>query len=533
MPKSSSNAQNSGELSPLVATRRLPSASGEGALARLPATANLENLKNQAKSLLKSLRAGHPDAAARFKKSHPQYSDLSIAQILGTAAKLAHAQFVIAREYGFASWPRLKQHVEALTPIPKEIVERFRQAVDGGDVKALRRLFAEDERAKSLVNDPIFSFESPALVAVAGRHNRELIDTLLDTGADPNARSAWWAGSFGALDSTDSETTDYLVTRGAHLDIHAAARLGRLDAVREMIAADPELVNARGGDGMTPLHFASTIPVCEFLLDHGAGIDITDFDHNGTPAQTAIKDREKLRYLVDRGATADIFIACVLGDMDLTRRILDADPDALSLRIGRPPYTAPGDHIYVYTIGYTARPIALAHAHGHADLVDFLVKRLTDKDRLLFACACGDRTVAEDLVKRKPKLIASLTPDDQGILADAAWNNKIDAVRLMLDLGFDINVSSVHNSTPLDRAALRGFAGIVRLLLERGASRDVRNEFGGTPFRACLWGSENWHDGLGDYPACIEAFLDAGEPVPEKASGSPAVAALLRERGAV
>ena len=524
MPKSSSNAQAPDELPPVEPV---------AAIRRLPATANLENLKNQAKSLLKSLRAGHPDAASRFQKSHPQYADLTIAQILATPVKLAHAQLVIAREYGFLTWPRLKKHVESLTPIPKETVERFRQAVQSGDAGILRHLLADEPRARELVNDPIFSFDSPAIVAVAGRGNKDVLDVLLDAGADPNGRSTWWAGSFGALDSTDPETSDYLVARGATLDIHAAARLGRLDRVRELVAADPDLVNARGGDGMTPLHFASTVPVCEFLLDHGAGIDITDFDHNGTPAQTAIKDREKLRYLVDRGATADIFIACALGDLDLTRRILDADPDALSLRIGKPPYTAPGDHIYVYTIGYTARPIALAQANGHAELVEFLFERSSDKDRLLYACAQGDRATAEAIVKRKPKLVASLTAEDQALLADCAWLNKLDAVQLMLDLGFDINVASVHNSTPLDRAALRGFAGIVRLLLERGASRDVHNEFGGTPFRACLWGSENWHDGLGDYVACVEAFLDAGEPVPEKAWGSPAVVALLRERGAV
>jgi len=39
------------------------------------------------------------------------------------------------------------------------------------------------------------------------------------------------------------------------------------------------LVHARGGDGQTPLHFASTVEIAEFLLAHGAAIDARDVDH--------------------------------------------------------------------------------------------------------------------------------------------------------------------------------------------------------------------------------------------------------------
>jgi hypothetical protein len=63
------------------------------------------------------------------------------------------------------------------------------------------------------------------------------------------------------------------------VDIHAAARLGMLDRVRELIAADRESVHARGGDGQTPLHFASTVDIAAYLLDQGAEIDARDVDH--------------------------------------------------------------------------------------------------------------------------------------------------------------------------------------------------------------------------------------------------------------
>lgn len=57
---------------------------------RLPAHPNLEHLKKQAKDLLADLRRQNP------------------------AAKLADAQQAVAREYGFATWPQLKSHVELL-----------------------------------------------------------------------------------------------------------------------------------------------------------------------------------------------------------------------------------------------------------------------------------------------------------------------------------------------------------------------------------------------------------------------------------
>ena len=65
----------------------------------LPARPDLAFERKQAKALLRRLRAGDPDALARARARHP---DLDAAR-----AKLADAQLVVAREYGFASWPRL------------------------------------------------------------------------------------------------------------------------------------------------------------------------------------------------------------------------------------------------------------------------------------------------------------------------------------------------------------------------------------------------------------------------------------------
>src|SRR5439155_6999355 len=100
-----------------------------------------------------------------------------------------------------------------------------------------------------------------------------MLDVLLAGGADINAKSRWWAGSFGLLDSASPDLAAYAIERGAQVTAHAAARLGLIDKLRELTSASPALVNARGGDGQTPLHFASTVEIAEYLLDHDADID--------------------------------------------------------------------------------------------------------------------------------------------------------------------------------------------------------------------------------------------------------------------
>ena len=66
----------------------------------LPVRPNLEQLRHQAKELLRAIRAGDQDALADFQKHHPR--DLS-----PDDAKLADAQLALARRYGVRSWPRL------------------------------------------------------------------------------------------------------------------------------------------------------------------------------------------------------------------------------------------------------------------------------------------------------------------------------------------------------------------------------------------------------------------------------------------
>src|SRR5512138_2994873 len=108
-------------------------------------------------------------------------------------------------------------------------IDRFKRAVHLGDAAALRLVLSESAEARAAINAPLFSFGSPALVAIAGDGNVDVVDTLLEFGADPNRRSDWWAGGFHPLHAAAGPVSDRLIAAGAVLDACAAARLGRTD----------------------------------------------------------------------------------------------------------------------------------------------------------------------------------------------------------------------------------------------------------------------------------------------------------------
>ena len=174
---------------------------------------------------------------------------------------------MIAREYGFESWANLKAHVGALSDDP---MEALTAAIKANDAPLLRQILERYPPLKAKLDEPLpgYSFDTPALIAAVQKENREMIDALLGAGANINARTKWWAGGFGVLDMSSAELTPYLIERGAHVDIHAAARLGMFDRLKSLVEADAGLVRARGGDGQTPLHFAASI----FGIEHH-GVD--------------------------------------------------------------------------------------------------------------------------------------------------------------------------------------------------------------------------------------------------------------------
>ena len=383
----------------------------------LPSRADLAQQKKQAKELLQSFNSGDAEALARVRAALPDKKRIA----------LADAQLVLAREYGFSNWAALKHHIEAHVEPTRSPEERMHDAFSHHDAAEMRTLFERYPELRKRINDPVFAFDSPAIVAFA--KDAAMVDVLLDFGADPNKRSDWWAGGFHALYSATGSAADRLIAAGAIPDACAAAHLDRPDLLARMIADNPARVHERGGDGQTPLHFAASRQIVDLLLAAGADIDARDVDHRSTAAEWMLDSKrgegrfEVARYLVERGASTDIFLAAALGLTDRVRAMLGANPGLLNLRTGRGEYgeRPPSSyHIYMWTIGDSRSPLDAAAQFDQQETLEAMLEIASPVQRFLVACRRGDEVEARRMLRVHPGIIESMTSDDQRTISDAA-----------------------------------------------------------------------------------------------------------------
>jgi len=503
--------------------------SGRGAkrfVRPLPSNPNLDKQRKLAKALARDYWRGQSEAIERVRALHPKPP-------APENFVLSDAQLVIARGYGFAGWPHMKRKIESLTKSPAEL---FKGAVEAGDVDHVRQLLQSHPDLVSMVNEPIFGFKSPA-VHVA-RTNLELLDLLLAHGADLNARTSWEKGSFGVLEQVNPDEAAPLIARGAKIDIWAAANLGMMAELVALIAGDPSLVHAKGGDGKRPLHFARTIQIARFLLEHGAEIDALDDDHDSTPAQHLIGDRPEVAgFLVAEGARSDLLLAAALGDVALVRRHLD-DPGVVAMRVDQDWFpmidTAPnGGHIYQWTLGFHVSAFDVARKRGHAEVLDLLLKGAGPLDRLLDALWCGDDARADADLAADPQLVARAPQKALHQVADAARNNNLPAVRAMLRCGFPVTALSQHGATPLHWAAFHGNADMVEDVLRYNPPIDAQDrQFQGSTMGWLIHGALNpWGSSTGRHHECAHLLLCAGAQVDVASlpTGHDALDRVLRE----
>src|SRR5262249_52171643 len=163
---------------------------------QLPSRPNLDQLKHQARDLLNAQRAGDDEALRRIRESHPRLAQASEADVRSARLTLSGAQLVIAREYGFVSWSRLKDYVEKAGIQSREPVEELKQALRSDNASVVRQILDHHPELRAKINEPVGPFDSPAIVSA---RSTEMLDVLLAAGADLNAKSSWWAGGFGLL----------------------------------------------------------------------------------------------------------------------------------------------------------------------------------------------------------------------------------------------------------------------------------------------------------------------------------------------
>lgn len=490
-------------------------------LRELPSRPNLEHLKKQARTLMQQCVSGEMQAIRRF----------SSAGITAQKPKLADALYVIAREYGFLTWPELKLHIELNS---EDAVEALTAAIRANDAKSVREVLTRHASLRDRINEPLpnYGFDAPAIIAAVNQDNREIVDALLDAGANINERTRWWAGSFGVLDSANPDLAEYLISRGATVDIHAAARLGKIDTVRELLRANPDLVHARGGDGQLPLHFAATVEIASLLLDSGADINARDIDHESTAAQYMTATRQLMqwrepyrhdivRFLIARGAQTDIIMASAIGDLALVEKILNDNPETTRTTINERyfPMQNPkaGGTIYQFGFGYGRSPHAVAHQFGHKAVFDLLMQRSAPWLRFALATEIGDEALAQQVLQQHPTLIARLSPRAARRIIGIALRNNTRAVAFLLSAGWPANATMDNNQTALHCAAWHGNLEMVNALIAHNAPLNIyETEHGGNPLAWALHGSlHSWERNKGNYPAVAQALLRAGVEVPK------------------
>jgi hypothetical protein len=303
--------------------------------------------------------------------------------------------------------------------------------------------------------------------------------------------------------------------------------------LRELVMADAALIHARGGDGQTPLHFASTVEVAKFLVEKGADIDARDVDHESTPAQYMLRvqqkrhyprDRQEVaRYLVLHGCRTDILMATALGDMDLVRRHLDRDPACIRMSVSVDwfPKQDPraGGTIYIWTVGAQRTAHSVARDFGHEQVLQLLMERTPEDLKLALACELGDEAAFQEFLSKHPDAARTLSEADARKLPGAAQNNNTNAVRPMLEAGWPVDTQGEMGATALHWAGFNGNTEMTREILRFHPALELNSrEHEGTALGWAIYGSGNgWHRGTGDFVGTIQALLHAGAILPPHA----------------
>jgi ankyrin repeat protein len=511
---------------------------------QLPARANIDQLKRQAKDLIAELRAGSAEATERVKRVLPQSRGI-----------LAEAQLVVAREYGFDSWNKLRQRVDAIDLAdPKTaFTEAACIPLDGSWHGSGDRVRCDAilEAHPEIANADVF------IAAILG--DDAAIASFLDADASASTSTGglydWDPLSYlcfsrylrdGAKSEGFTRAARLLLDRGAN------ASTGFFWQEHE---PGPSFESVLYGAAAIAKH----LEVTRALLDHGAD------PNDGETAYHVPEgyDNAVMKLIVESGrVNADGLttmllrkhdwhdyggIAWLLGHVDpnrLTgwgRRALHQALErgnalrffVLLLDHGADPLLANG-------AGKTA--VALAARGGRGDVLELFEQRgydvkLEGAEAFLAACARSDAAVARAILATDPGLVRAIEADDPSTFGEFAAAGNTAALALMLDLGFDGNLRTSRwlsrEDTPLHAAIWRGRHATAKFLIAHGASLEVENARHETPLAFAVRAQlhSEWIDQRST--ETIEALLAAGADasVLKRPTGWDALDALLASQG--
>jgi ankyrin repeat protein len=322
----------------------------------------------------------------------------------------------------------------------------------------------------------------------------EVARLLLDAGASPNT------------------TNGMRPRKGYRSAIYGCAGIANNPAITSLLlerGADPD-------DDETVYHavYHPDHSCLRLLVEHGAQVDGT----NALPAMIGGGDVEGVRLLLSGGADPgrpfDASTAPIGCLPDRTVNPLPAAAADDSAAVIEALLSAGADPNMPGRDGRS--PVRRAMRRGKPDVVEVLlhhgaVDDISDVDRFLGACLRADRDDAQALLGA---LQGGLDDQQRVVIVDAAEYARLQAVGLMLELGFAVDVYRKQDgATALHAAAYQGRADVVQLLLFRGA--DVNQLDLQWHSTALAWatvgsGEHTAADGDADWVETIQTLLDAG-----------------------
>lgn len=465
---------------------------------QLPNKPSLEHLKAQAKDLLKELRVGDP------------------------SAKLSRAQWTLAQQYGFASWPKLVERVREIELAHlqyEHVVKIVEHGIRGGQferdcrrVLSLHPAMARASNACSLValdaemvessvsagnvNDPTGDLNIPPIVYIAfspfarddlGKWTL-LLQKMLDLGADPSAN--WIHPSY-----PDSPLSV----------LYAASGMVRSPEATEMLLR----AGANPNDNESLYHSTETRDhAClKLLLNYGA----TTKGTNALMHALDYEDPEAIDLLLEAGADVE-----------------EVGALAHAIRQGR------SDTILGKLLAAGADPNRSFHGGSAAQLAFIRGRNLpvsykpSREDELLAACWRGDVAKATEL-----RSVFSTLLFGRRAFTDACWAGNAKGVEAFLATGFTIVDRDNSKGTPLHIACFIGNLELVNALLPHNPPLDDRNDMHeANPLQWAAYASEFATGNFpgANYPDVVERMIAAGSPAPTHLLGSDEVRAILLDR---
>ena len=530
-------------------------------MSALPPSPDFAYERKRAKALLRDARAGDAGAIARVAAHLPRLAGNP------RALKLADAQFVVARERGFESWPKLKAHVEALLPADQR-ASQFLDAVEhgakgtvsrmlkqhpelpndsifaaaaAGDADAVARWIAADPssvhatRGRQAWTPLAYACATPVHRASARRAASVVraATRLLDGGASPSGGSLYFESDdkpvpipalYHACMSDNVPLVNLLLDRGAPTQdgesIYHAAQYNRRACLEALVAHGADLSSTQSPYGNTPLYF---------LVGHAD-------DHDGRAAWF-----QGLLWLLENGA--DPNVPSDAKQETPLHGVAGGGPKVATARAllshGADPNVRRGDGRTAYELAVRSGNVAMARLmleHGANP------PALGAEDELLEACFAGDVARARGVLGAHPELAQAIATHGGSALCHAVAQDNAAAIRVMLELGCALDAQASDGGTALHWAAWHGKPELVRLLLSLGAPVNVRDtQFGSSPLGWALHGSGQHRGHDATYIAIVDALLAAGAErlpsinrwgEPPEGMGTPAVAKHLIASGA-